>query len=116
MKRDVFLSDKGWIDVEVIPGASFGLERPSSNHTDPPDQLRLHVPDDSKLYTVRDLVSLLSANYEKLGNLILNGKPGRLKGNAVIVLNGRHIDLQSGLDTPLRAGDPLELIPVISGG
>jgi molybdopterin converting factor small subunit len=110
------MTDKGWLTIEVITGVDFGLEKASSNQQDMPDQLRFHVPDDSKDYTVRDLVSELSANYEKLGNLILNGKTGRLKGNALIILSGTHIDLLNGLDTPIKVGDRLELIPIIAGG
>jgi molybdopterin converting factor small subunit len=110
------LTDKGWIDIEVIAGAGFRLEKASANQQDIPNELRLHVPDVSRVYTVRDLVSELSANYEKLGNLIRNGKTDRLKGNALIILNGTHIDLLNGLDTPIKVSDRLELIPIIAGG
>ena len=110
------MADKGWIDINVITGSTFGFEKASSNQKEMPDQLRLHLPNDSRVYTVRDLILELSANYEKFGNLIRNGKTGRLKGNALIILNGTHIDLLNGLDTPINIGDRLELIPIIAGG
>ena len=108
--------DKGWIDIEVIAGDGFRLEKVSANQQHIPNELHLHVPDVSRAYTVRDLVSELSAKYEKLGNLIRNGKTGRLKGNALIILNGMHVDLLSGLNTPIHVGDRIELIPIIGGG
>jgi molybdopterin converting factor small subunit len=114
--REFFLTDKGWIDIEVVPGADFGFEKASSDQTETPDQLRLHLPNNSKVYTVRYLILMLSANYEKLANLIRNGKTGRLKGNALIIVNGTHIDLLNGLDTPIHVGDRIELIPIIAGG
>jgi molybdopterin converting factor small subunit len=110
------LTDKGWIDIEVIAGDGFRLEKVSATQQHIPNELHLHVPDVSRVYTVRDLVSELSANYGKLGNIIQNGKTGRLKGNALIILNGTHIDLLNGLDTPIHVGDRIELIPIIAGG
>ena len=81
-----------------------------------PSRLRLCIPDDSQVYTLRDLVSELSSNYKQLEELILHRKTGRLKGNTLIILNGTHADLLRGLDTPIEVGDHVVLLPFLAGG
>jgi molybdopterin converting factor small subunit len=44
----------------------------------------------------------------------LNGE--RLSGYVSVVLNGRFLDLISGMETAIRNGDSLLLLPVIEGG
>ncbi len=108
--------DKSSLEIEMIAGAAFGLEGPSSDGSAMPSRLCLCIPDDSQVYTIRNLVSELSSNYQQLEKLILDRKTGRLKGNALIILNGTHMDLLSGLDTPIKVDDRVVLLPFIAGG
>jgi molybdopterin converting factor small subunit len=62
------------------------------------------------------VVKELTAFDERLGELILHKETGKLKGNAMLVLNGTHSDLLEGMDTLLKNGDRLLLIPYLSGG
>jgi molybdopterin converting factor small subunit len=110
------LFDKSSLEIEMIAGAAFGLEGPSSGGSSMPSPLRLCIPDDSQVYTIRNLVSELSSNYQQLEKLILDRKTGRLKGNALIILNGTHMDLLRGLDTPIKVDDRVVLLPFMVGG
>jgi len=73
-------------------------------------------PDDSRVYTLRDLVSALSSKDKHLEELILDRKTGRIRGNTVILLNGTNMDVLSGLDTPLKVGDRVAVVPFLAGG
>ena len=43
-------------------------------------------------------------------------KSEELKSNALIMVNGREISVLDGLETKLKDGDELVLIPVVHGG
>jgi molybdopterin synthase sulfur carrier subunit len=43
-------------------------------------------------------------------------KPEELRSNALIIVNGREISVLDGLETKLKDGDELVLIPVVHGG
>ncbi|NIO04591.1 MAG: hypothetical protein GTN74_08245 [Proteobacteria bacterium] len=103
------------LEIDISVGPVFGLEKRSPDRTEGPRHLKLSIPNASQVYTVRKLVSELS-NHEHLAEMFLDGKARALKGNAIILLNGTHIDLLSGLDTQIRVGDRLVLIPFIDGG
>ena len=111
-----YLFDKASLEIEVIAGSAFGIERPCSDGTAISFRLHLCVPDDSQVYTLRNLVSELSSNDKQLEELILERKTGRLKGNSLIILNGTHADLLKGLDSPIKVGDRVVLLPFIAGG
>ncbi len=104
------------LEIEVIGGSAFGLEKLSSGGGAIPSRLRLCIPDDSRVYTLRDLISALSSNDKQLEKLILDRETGRVKGNTVILLNGTNMDLFSGLNTPLKVGDHVAVVPFVDGG
>ncbi|GAF92592.1 unnamed protein product, partial [marine sediment metagenome] len=58
----------------------------------------------------------LSSGYEQLEKVIWDRKTRRLLGNTLIILNGTHIDLLAGLDTTIKVGDRVTLLPFIAGG
>jgi molybdopterin converting factor small subunit len=51
-----------------------------------------------------------------LKKLILDEKTSKIKGNTLIIINGTHMDLLGGLDTPVKVGDNLILVPFLAGG
>jgi molybdopterin synthase sulfur carrier subunit len=64
---------------------------------------------------VRDLLLALGARSPALAERLLDADQGLNKGMQVLV-NGRHIDFLSGLDTPISATDSVMLIPPVGGG
>ena len=104
------------LEIEVIGGSAFGLEKLSSEGGAMPSRLRFCIPDDTPVHTLRDLISALSSYDKQLGNLILDHETGRVKGNTVILINGTNMDLLSGLDTPLKVGDHVAVVPFLAGG
>ena len=110
------MTDRNSLEIEVISGSVFGFKGVSSDEAEIPSFLSLQVPNNAQIYTLRDLLRELSSAHALLGKLILDDKTGRLKGNTLIILNGTHLDLLGGLDTPLKVGDNLELIPFLAGG
>ena len=47
---------------------------------------------------------------------ILSGDPPRPTSNFIILVNGREISVLSGLETKLKSGDEVAIIPVSHGG
>jgi molybdopterin synthase sulfur carrier subunit len=43
-------------------------------------------------------------------------KPEELRSNALILVNGREISVLDGLETKLKDGDDLVLVPIVHGG
>lgn len=43
-------------------------------------------------------------------------KPEELKSNSLILVNGKEISVLDGLETKLKDGDELVLVPVVHGG
>ncbi|UCE39351.1 MAG: MoaD/ThiS family protein [Thermoplasmata archaeon] len=113
MSRGRFFN-KNYLEIEMIPGSIFGFEEQSAEN--PYHCLRLCIPEESGSYTLRDVLSELVAGDEQLENLILDRKSGRLKGNALIILNEVHSDLLDGLDTKVKVGDRLVLLYTLAGG
>jgi molybdopterin converting factor small subunit len=110
------MTDTSFLEIKVISGSVFGLKRVSSDETELPSLLSLQLPDNAQIYTIRDLVKELSSAHGLLKKLILDEKSSRVKGNIQIIINGTHMDLLGGLDTPIKVGDNLIVIPFLAGG
>lgn len=112
----LYLLERAFLEIEVIEGSHLGFERLPSKGETICSRICFFLPHDSEVYTLRALVSEISRYNRKLGELILDPKTGRLKGNTMIVLNGTHVDLLRGPETPIKAGDRLVLVPFVDGG
>lgn len=68
--------------------------------------------------TVRSLVSQLISqdNYRSLKQLLLDSSTSDPRPNALILVSGREINTLDGLDTVLRDGDELSILPIAHGG
>ena len=75
--------------------------------------VELPLPPDG---TVRALLERLAAESEKFAQLVYDVEGGRLREYATLIVNGRVVELAGGLDSPLRPGDQLLLLPGFSGG
>ncbi|MEP0761968.1 MAG: MoaD/ThiS family protein [Chloroflexota bacterium] len=65
--------------------------------------------------TVRVLLHALGAANPALAERLLDSQQDLNRGVQVLV-NGRHIDFLSGLDTPIQPTDSVMLIPPVGGG
>ena len=66
--------------------------------------------------TVRDLLDRLAARYQEFGNLAFDADKGQLSGHITVICNDRLLELLSGLDTVLKDGDAIMLLPAYAGG
>lgn len=66
--------------------------------------------------SVRDLVAALVERYGVGFNEFLLNHGRRLKKYVVILVNGRGIDILNGLETVLRHGDSISVMPAVGGG
>ncbi len=105
-----------FVEIEMVKGRTFALTELSSDEATKPASLRLSTPDDSQIYSLRDLLSVLSLEYMQLEKEILDRKTGLIKGDTVIIVNGTNMDLLHGLDTSIKVGDNVSLIRFLSGG
>jgi len=110
------LLERASFEIEVIAGSNLGFERASIRENTIPSLLRFCIPDDSQVYTLRSILSEIHIIDKQLEELILDRKTGRLRGNTVIILNGTHVDLHRGLETSIKVGDRLTVVPLIDGG
>ncbi len=62
---------------------------------------------------------IITAAIKKFGleleNILLNNN-GAISGNLIVMLNGHDIDLLDGLDTSVRQGDEIAILPHVQGG
>jgi molybdopterin synthase sulfur carrier subunit len=65
--------------------------------------------------TARDLLRRLCDANPALADHILTPN-GELADGIMMIVAGRHIDFQQGLDTPIGAADDVMIIPPLSGG
>jgi len=68
--------------------------------------------------TVRTAITEMLARREsaELKRLVLDGETGDPRSNTLILVSGREIGALAGLDTKLREGDVLSLLPIAHGG
>jgi molybdopterin converting factor small subunit len=66
--------------------------------------------------TIRDLLEEITADKPEVRGILFETGTGKLAGYIALVLNGRFVELAGGLDTELKPGDTLRLMPAFSGG
>jgi len=106
--------DKSFLEIIIVSGSPAGISQ-RSQEPGAPSPINFLVSVDG-IYSIRDVINVLSASDDKLKALILDQESERLKGNALVVVNGVHFDLLQGMDTPIKAGDVIRLIPFLFGG
>jgi len=113
--RGEYLSmiEKSYIEIEVFSGSNKKNESPSSKET---FRLQLRIPKKVKQFTLCELISEVAKHARQTNKLILDPNTGRLQSSTLLLVNGRHMNLLKGLDTPLKAGDHVTVLPLLSGG
>lgn len=66
--------------------------------------------------TVRALVKGLGEKYPEFGKLAFNPETQELTGHVNVVVNDRLLELLDGIDTVVKEGDTVILIPAYAGG
>ena len=67
-------------------------------------------------FSIRDFLGRLCARYPRFNEFVFNSNDDELSDQTIIFLNGRNLGLIEGLDTRLKDGDTLTLIPFVEGG
>jgi len=65
---------------------------------------------------VRDLLVRLADRYQEFGRLAFDAEKGQLSGHITVICNNRLLELLDGLDTVLKEGDTILLLPAYAGG
>jgi molybdopterin synthase sulfur carrier subunit len=77
------------------------------------NRLALEVP---KAASVREAIMRIVEQQPKLKRVLVDPELDDPRVNLLILVNGKEISVLEGLDTKLRDGDELALIPVVHGG
>ncbi len=70
----------------------------------------------AKEATVTVLLDQLVDRYPAIKGIIVDPESGRLHDHVMIIVNHRVLDLVGGLQTPLKKGDRIHVLPYITGG
>jgi len=65
---------------------------------------------------LREIIQKLADSSKDLKRVLIDPELENPLPNAVILLNGKDISALNGLETPIKDGDEVVLIPVIHGG
>lgn len=72
---------------------------------------------DEEVVTVNAVLKRLSERYGKgFDEYVFNGETGEVKGFLQFLINGRSASTLDGLNTKLKNGDVLAIIPPVGGG
>jgi len=66
--------------------------------------------------SIRDLISNLTKEMPALKRSLVDQQLEDPRPNALILVNGREISVLNGLETNLKDGDEIVLVPVVHGG
>jgi molybdopterin converting factor small subunit len=66
--------------------------------------------------TVSTIIKRLATHFNLEANLLLDHTKGRLRQNALILVNGREINVLEGLETKVKDEDILTIISISHGG
>ena len=81
------------------------------------DNRREEEVETSEDVTVAELLTMLSKRYgESFRKAIYEPKGSDIKPNYIITVNGYLLNQLKGLETKLKKGDHVTLLPIVSGG
>ena len=76
-------------------------------------EITLNVKDD---IPIAEMLKEITRELPELNQSLNDQKHEELKTNALILVNGKEISVLDGLETKLKDGDELVLVPVVHGG
>jgi molybdopterin converting factor small subunit len=89
------------------------IPTPLRRHTD--GLSTVEVPNGSDATTVRTTLTGLTNKYPTIGDRLFDGQ-GQVKTHINIFLNNEDIRFLNGLDTSVKDGDTVVLLPALAGG
>ena len=89
------------------------IPTPLRRHTN--GQSTVEVPNGSDSTTVRTTLTQLTADFPGIGERLFDPQ-GQVKSHINIFLNNEDIRFLSGLDTTVKDGDTVVLLPALAGG
>ncbi len=95
---------KVWLEFLPSLAESLGVEQVSEETLPERDGL------------LKDLFNRLGTRYPLFSQIVFDVRTQKPTGRVAIFLNGRSLDLSSGLKTELRNGDKLIFAQIIEGG
>ncbi|MFC2020480.1 MoaD/ThiS family protein [Chloroflexota bacterium] len=66
--------------------------------------------------TIGDLIRKLGSDNQAFSDVMFDTETDKLSGQVMIVLNDRIVEALKGLETSIKDGDIIKLLPVIAGG
>ncbi len=66
--------------------------------------------------SLRELIEEITAEKPALKRSLANPQPGDQRLNALVLVNSKEISVLNGLETRLKDGDEVVLVPVVHGG
>ena len=67
-------------------------------------------------FSVKELIIEIAGELPELKRSMVDPQLETLHTNALILVNGREISVLNGLDTNVKDGDEIVLVPVVHGG
>lgn len=65
---------------------------------------------------LKDIVNMIIEAQPKLRRALIDPELDDPRPNVLLLVNGKEVSVLNGLDTPLKDGDELVLVPVVHGG
>jgi molybdopterin converting factor small subunit len=69
-----------------------------------------------KTISLREVITRIVEEQPKLKHVLIDPELDDPRTNALILVNGKEISVLQGLNTKIKDGDELVLIPVVHGG
>jgi sulfur-carrier protein len=66
--------------------------------------------------SVKELIHKITRQLPELRRNLIEGEPKDSRPNALVLVNGKEISVMNGLETALKDGDEVVLVPVVHGG
>ncbi len=66
--------------------------------------------------SVRDVLAQMAVSHPRFGELVFDASTKKLSAKVAIFYNGGLLELANGLDTIVKDGDVITLLPPIEGG
>ena len=82
-------------------------------HASGVDELAL---DSKKDISVREMMNEITREMPALKRSLIDQQLEDPRPNALILVNGREISVLNGLETNLKSGDEIVLVPIVHGG
>ena len=99
----------GKVRLELLSGIAYAIDATTGSE----ERLEIEIGENK---TVGDILSELAMKYPRFGQYFFDAKTRKLDERVSILLNGNMLTLTNRLETRLKDGDTLTLLPLMAGG